>query len=150
MARAFIAAPILLMLAVLAASAQGHVDELRSRLESRFEIVPIANGVVLTPRFRTSVKSIELSDATIAIDGTPVTGAELRERLGNDADLVLQVSYLDAEARRSLAADEDAAAPKAGRSHAAHDRSVGPHGAPKCRARRARGAVKTSFASAAA
>jgi hypothetical protein len=104
MARSFIAAPVFLMLLVLGASAQSHVDELRSRLESRFEIVPIANGVVLTPRFRTSIKSVELSDATIAIDGAPVTGPELRERLGGDADLVLQVSYLDAAARRSLAA----------------------------------------------
>jgi hypothetical protein len=103
MARAFIAAPILLVLSVLGASAQGNVDELRSRLESRFEIVPIANGVVLTPRFRTSVKSVELSDATIAIDGAPVTGRELTERLGDDANLVLQVSYLDPAARRSLA-----------------------------------------------
>ncbi len=104
MARTFVATPIFLMLVVLGASAQGNVDELRSRLESRFEIVPIANGVVLTPRFRTSIKSVELSDATIAIDGAPVTGRELRERLGNDADLVLQVSYLDAAARSSLAA----------------------------------------------
>jgi hypothetical protein len=104
MARSFITAPILLMFVVLGASAQSHVDDLRSRLESRFEIVPIANGVVLTPRFRTSIKSVELSDATTAIDGAPVTGPELRERLGSDADLVLQVSYLDAAARRSLAA----------------------------------------------
>ena len=76
---------------------------LRSSLEPRFEIVPIANGVVLTPRFRTSIKSVEVSGSTIAIDGAPVTGGELRERLGNDADLVLQLSYLEPEARRSLA-----------------------------------------------
>ena len=104
MARTFITAPMLLMLAVIAASAQSQVDDLRTRLEPRFEIVPIANGIVLTPRFKTSIKSVEVSDSTIAIDGAPVTGRELRERLGNDADLVLQVSYLDAAARRSLAA----------------------------------------------
>ena len=105
MGRTFIAAPILLMLAVVAASGQGNVDELRRRLEPRFEIVPIANGVVLTPRFKTSIRSIELSDAAIAIDGTPVTGLELRDRLGSgDADMVLQISYLDTTARRSLAA----------------------------------------------
>jgi len=103
MARAFITAPILVMLSVVALSAQGQVDELRSKLEPRFEIVPIANGIVLTPRFRTSIKSVELSDSTIAIDGVPVTGPELRERLGDDAGLVLQVSYLDTAARRSLA-----------------------------------------------
>lgn len=103
MARTFVTAPILVVLAVIAASAQTNVDELRSKLEARFEVVPIANGVVLTPRFRTSVKSIELSDATIAIDGAPVTGRELSERLGDDAGLVLRVSYLDPAARRSLA-----------------------------------------------
>jgi hypothetical protein len=104
MARTFVATPILLMLVVLGASAQGRVDELRPRLEARFEIAPIANGVVLTPRFRTSVKSVELLDSAIAIDGSPVTGPELRKRLGNDADLVIQASYLDSDARRSLAA----------------------------------------------
>ncbi|HUP41124.1 MAG TPA: hypothetical protein VM115_13455, partial [Vicinamibacterales bacterium] len=113
MARAFVATPIFLMLVVLGASAQGHVDELRSRLEARFEIVPIANGIVLTPRFRASVKSVELTGATIAIDGSPATGPEVRERLGNDADLVLQASYLDADARRSLAAAKTPPAPAA-------------------------------------
>lgn len=103
MARTFIAAPIFVMLAVLAGSAQSHVDDLRSRIESRFEIVPIANGVVLTPRFRTSIRSVEVSGSTIAIDGAPATGGELQERLGNDAELVLQLSYLDPAARRSLA-----------------------------------------------
>jgi nitrate reductase NapE component len=104
MARTFITAPMLLILVVATASAQSQADDLRTRLEPRFEIVPIANGIVLTPRFRTSIKSVEVSEATIAIDGAPVTGRELRERLGNDADLVLQASYLDAAARRSLAA----------------------------------------------
>lgn len=103
MARAFVTAPMLLMLVVITASAQGQVEELRARLESRFEIVPIADGVVLTPRFRTQIKSVELSEATVAIDGTPVSGPELRERLGNDANLVLQASYLDAAGRRALA-----------------------------------------------
>lgn len=106
MARTFITAPMLLMLVVITASAQSQADDLRTRLEPRFEIVPIANGIVLTPRFRTSIKSVEVSDSTIAIDGTPVTGRELRERLGNDTDLVLQASYLDAAALRSLAAEK--------------------------------------------
>ena len=103
MARAFITAPILVMLTVLGASAQTHIDELRSSVERRFEIVPIANGVVLTPRFRTSIKSVEVSGSTIAIDGANVTGGELQDRLGNDANLVLQLSYLQPDARRALA-----------------------------------------------
>jgi hypothetical protein len=36
------------------------------------------------------------------INGAPVTGRELRERLGGDAELVLRLSYLDADARRAL------------------------------------------------
>ena len=106
MARAFIAA---FLLAVLAASpaAQGggggDVKALRSRLEQRFQILPLANGVVLTPRFKAAVRSIEVTDGSIAIDGTSVTGAELRQKLGTDADLVLQLSYLDSATRRVLA-----------------------------------------------
>jgi hypothetical protein len=94
------------MLALASVSAQSHVDELRTRLEPRFVVVPIANGIVLTPRFKTSTRSVEVSESTIAIDGAPVTGRELQERLGDDAELVLQVSYLDAAARRSLAAEK--------------------------------------------
>jgi hypothetical protein len=96
-------APILMMLAVLAASAQSDVDALRGRLEKRFQILPVADGVVLMPRFKTAIRSIEVTDTAIAIDGNPVTGGELRDRLGEDAEAVLQVSYLDAAARRSLA-----------------------------------------------
>jgi hypothetical protein len=91
------------MLTVIGASAQTRADDLRSSVARRFEIVPIANGLVLTPRFRTSIKSVEVSGSTIAIDGATVTGGELQERLGNDADLVLQLSYLEPAARRALA-----------------------------------------------
>ena len=94
---------MLVLLAVLGVSAQSDVRELRSKVESRFAIVPIANGIVLTPRFKTPIRSIELTDTTIAIDGSPVTGRELQERLGDDADLVLRLSYLEPSVRRSLA-----------------------------------------------
>jgi hypothetical protein len=103
--------PLLVALAVLTGSAQSNVDGLRVQVESRFEVLPIANGVVLTPRFRTSIRSIEVSSSTIAIDGTPVTGAELAERLGSDAALVLRVSYLDAAAQRALAGETETPAP---------------------------------------
>jgi len=105
MARTFLV-PLLIMLAVMTGSAQPRVDGLRRQLEARFEILPIANGVVLRPKFKTSVRSIELAGQTIAIDGTPVTGAELGERLGSNSDLVLQFSYLDSDARRALARGE--------------------------------------------
>jgi nitrate reductase NapE component len=112
MERAFLIAPILIVLAVLAGSAQSDPSGLRSKIEARFEMLPIANGVVLTPRFKTLVRSIELSDSRIAIDGTPVTGVELRERLGSDADLVLQLSYLEPDVRRLLARGETPPTPK--------------------------------------
>lgn len=106
MARTFMTVSLLIALAVVTGSAQSNVADLRRQVEQRFEMLPIANGLVLTPRFRTSVRSIELSNSTIAIDGTPVTGAELAERLGEDANLVLRLSYLDAAARRALAVGE--------------------------------------------
>ena len=101
-----------MMLAVVAGSAQSDVNSIRARLEKRFEILPIANGIVLTPRFRSAVRSIEISDSTIAVDGAPVTGSELRQRLGDDADAVLQLSYLDPQARRNLARGQDQPATK--------------------------------------
>jgi hypothetical protein len=103
MARSLLATPVLLMAAVLAVSGQPNVDALRTQVASRFVMLPIANGIVLTPRFKTSIKSIEVSESAIAVDGVPVTGRELRERLGNDAEAVLQVSYLDSAARAALA-----------------------------------------------
>lgn len=106
MARALRIVPLLVMMAVLGALAQGDVSAMRNRLEKRFGILPVAGGVVLTPRFKTDVRSIEITD-TIAVDGSPATGAELRARLGEDADAILQVSYLDAAARRSLAQAAD-------------------------------------------
>jgi hypothetical protein len=75
---------------------------LETRLQDRFQILPIANGVVLTPKFRTVVRSVEVTDREIAVDGTVVTGAELKDKLGADADLIFQLSYLDPGSRRSL------------------------------------------------
>src|SRR5207247_273068 len=43
----------------------------------------------------------EISD-TIAINGVPVSGRELRERVGADADTILRLSYLDAKALGEL------------------------------------------------
>ncbi len=94
--------PVLVLVAAWAALAQTDTAEVRARLERRFTILPIEDGVVLTPRFRTNIRSIQVSGNTIAIDGEPVTGAELLKRIGDDADEVLQVSYLDPAARRSL------------------------------------------------
>jgi hypothetical protein len=76
---------------------------LRTRVERRFDVLPLQNGLVLRPKFKgVPVRSIEISNGTVAIDGHPATGSELRERLGSDADMVLELSYLDPGVRRVL------------------------------------------------
>jgi hypothetical protein len=78
-------------------------EDLRQRIEERFEVLPLHDGLALRPKSpMRGVRSIELSDGTIAIDGTPATGGELRRKLGPDADLVIRLSYLDVDARRAL------------------------------------------------
>jgi hypothetical protein len=97
--------------AVLVAPASVHAapqvpaDErqaLRARIEQRYDIVPLSAGVALRPKSpRGDVRLIEISD-TIAINGVPVSGRELRERVGADADAILQLSYLEGKALGAL------------------------------------------------
>jgi hypothetical protein len=81
--------------------------DLRRQVERRFEVLPLRRGVALRPKSSVhGVRSIELAEDTIAIDGSPASGAELREKLGRDADLVLRLSYLDPDARQALFAPQ--------------------------------------------
>src|SRR5438309_5864982 len=76
-------------------------DTLRQRVERRFDVLPLREGIALHPKTpRRGVRSVEIGADTISIDGVPATGAELRQKLGADADLILRVSYLDADSRR--------------------------------------------------
>jgi hypothetical protein len=87
------------------AAAQAPDDDatLRSRVEARFEVVPLSRGIGLRPRDRAArIRLIEITDGTIAIDGTPVSGSALREQIGTDADLVFRLSYLDPPRLRAL------------------------------------------------
>lgn len=78
-------------------------DALRRDVERRFEVLPLRAGLALKPRAAASpVRSIEIADGAIALDGQPATGAELRQKLGADADLVLRLSYLSDADRRTL------------------------------------------------
>ncbi len=94
--------------AVTAASAQRSgerrsIDELRDRIEARFDILPLSRGIALRSKARRPAVLVEImTDGEIAIDGAPVSGRELRTRLGEDADLILQLSYLDADERRTF------------------------------------------------
>ena len=64
---------------VSAASAQERRDAaLKRDVERRFEVLPLRDGVALRPKAPSSVRSIEIAAGTIAVDGQPVTGGELR------------------------------------------------------------------------
>lgn len=76
---------------------------LKQAIQSSFRVLPIQNGLILVPLSRrTGVDNVELREGMIAINGTVVTGGELRQRLGRDGDTVLELSYLDPAAQRRL------------------------------------------------
>jgi len=102
---------------VLALQAVGHgqttsPSELRDRLRERFDLVLLQQGVALVPRDAgSSIRMIQVVDGVVTVDGSSLTGAQLRERLGADADVVLQVSYLDRNGQQALTGDAGAASP---------------------------------------
>jgi hypothetical protein len=76
---------------------------LRQQIERRFEVLVLTDRLVLRPRSATGgVTSIEIGDATIAINGATATIVEVRDKLGADAEAVLRLSILDAAQRRAL------------------------------------------------
>jgi len=77
-------------------------NELKQQIEARFDVVPLRRSVLLQPKEDRSFRSIDVSTDAITVDGVPATGAELRDKLGADADLVLRLSYLDPDARQRL------------------------------------------------
>ena len=86
-------------------SGQGGIDRqtLGRQIEQRFEVLPVQGGVLLKPkRGNRDIRSIELTNGAIAIDGQPVSGAELKRRVEADADLIIRLSYLDASEQRAL------------------------------------------------
>lgn len=111
---AIVAAAIMLTAGDDRASAQistASSRALRQEIERRFDVLPLHNGIALRPKSQARalriIRSIELTDGTIAIDGVLTSGAELRDKLGSDADLVLRLSYLDDTARRALFGTSD-------------------------------------------
>ena len=76
---------------------------LRDGIEERYQVLPLQNGIMLIPRYGTvDIQSIELAGETIALNGQLVTGAELQQRLGVDAENVIRLSFLDPQTRRIL------------------------------------------------
>jgi hypothetical protein len=88
-----------------AVSAQDAAERqaLARQIEQRFDVLPAQGGVVLRPKTTIrDVRSIQLLDGAIAIDGEPVTGSELRRRLAADADAIIRLSYLSTADQRTL------------------------------------------------
>lgn len=106
---------LVIMCGVHPALAQDGRDEaLRRTVERTFDVLPLRDGIALHPkRPMNGIRSVEITGGTIAIDGQPATGAELRQTLGADADQVLQLSYLGDAARRALFAPAAPASPAA-------------------------------------
>jgi hypothetical protein len=90
------------------ARTQGREDDtraLRERLERRYDIVALSDSVGLRPKGRAGdVRLIEVTAGAVLVNGSAVTGRELRDRLGEDADAVLRVSYLPAADLKAFAA----------------------------------------------
>ena len=79
------------------------VEALARQISQGFDVLPVQGGVVLTPKDASrGFRSIDLAAGAIAIDGQPVTGSELRQRVGMDADTIIRLSYLDGAELRAL------------------------------------------------
>src|SRR3954470_24179001 len=90
------------------AASQGRADEsraLRDRIATRHDIVALSDGVALRPKARANdIRLIEVTAGAVLVNGVAVTGRELRDRLGEDADAVLRLSYLPAPELQAFAA----------------------------------------------
>ena len=83
----------------------GDPRALRERLERRYDIVALSDGVGLRPKSRAGdVRLIEVTAGAVLVNGSAVTGRELRDRLGDDAEPVLRLSYLSAGDLKTFAA----------------------------------------------
>jgi len=103
---ALVALPSMVGDRVFAQAGSGQQDALRRDVERRFDVAASGADWVLRPKSGDNgARSIEFTGGSISVDGTAATGAELREKLGADADTVLRLSYLDPEARRELLSD---------------------------------------------
>lgn len=80
-----------------------NVANLRDELRARYQIVALDEGLALVPRTSGAIKLIEIRNGTIVVDGASLTAREAHQRLGRDANLIIQATYLDSAAQRELA-----------------------------------------------
>ncbi len=85
--------------------------ELRRLLESRYEVLPVSDGIVLKPKkARAGIRTIEVAGDRVAVNGEPVSARTLRDWLGADANSVLRLQGLSASEQRQVFGLDDAAA----------------------------------------
>jgi hypothetical protein len=86
-----------------ATPAAADLRRLRARVEERWRVVRTRDGLVLVSR-RGGARAagVELIRDQVLVDGRSVSGAELRQRLGSDAEVILALSYLDSGTREAL------------------------------------------------
>lgn len=76
---------------------------LRQTIETRYRVLPIRNGVVLTPRQeRLGVQTIEISGDTIAVNGERVSEGVVRAWLAEDAEPIFRLRRLPPRERQAL------------------------------------------------
>lgn len=81
---------------------------LAGAVRERFEVDLRPDGLALTSTGADgAARMITLGDGVVAVDGVPVSGLELRRAFGDDADLVLRVTYLGDAARQALFGGDD-------------------------------------------
>lgn len=78
-------------------------QELRRSLEAKYEVLPVRNGIVLKPHQEmVAVRTIEVTDDTIAVNGERVPLSVFRAWLGEDAEPILRLQALPDAERREL------------------------------------------------
>jgi hypothetical protein len=76
---------------------------LRQALDSRYEVLPVRDGLVLKPRQpKAGIRTVEVTSDGVAINGERVTARTLHDWLGADADLVLRLQGLSAAEQRQI------------------------------------------------
>jgi len=80
-----------------------NVANLRDELRAHYQIVALDDGLAIVPRANRAIKLIEIRSGTIVVDGATLTAREAHQRLGRDADLIIQATYLGSAAQRELA-----------------------------------------------
>jgi|CXWL01.1.fsa_nt_gi hypothetical protein len=99
--------------AILALTAAAtDLSELRARVEKDFELLPVQNGLVLTPRepFR-GIRSIEIERDEIAVNGQTVSRRELEDWLGERAAAVIALAEIGGEEQARLVGRQAAPPP---------------------------------------